>query len=134
MYWIGVRCTTKKLLILSICHVRDIRTHTTPLFLKLNLLKLEDIYKLQISKIMHKINNNSWFGNFNLIRTENIHQYNTRSNSCNYFVSSNNLSPKSIYKVGPRVWRKIPKELKLLNFSLFKKYLIKHLLSFYNLL
>ena len=79
------------------------------------------------------MNNNIWFGDFNLVRTESVHKYNTRLNSCNYFVSSNNVSFRSIYKIGPKVWRKVPKEFKLMNFNLFKKHLRKHFLTFYNL-
>ena len=116
-----------------ICNTKNSRAHTTELFFKLNLLKLEDIYKLQISKIMYKINNNIWFGKFNLVKTESVHKYNTRLNSCNYFVHNDNISFRSIHKIGPKVWRMVPKELKLINFSLFKKYLKNYFQSFYKL-
>ena len=81
---------------------------------------------------MYKINNNIWYGDLNLIRTRSVHKYN-RLDSCNYFVSSNNVFVRSIYKLGPKVWRKITKEFKLMNFNLIKKHLRKHFLSFYNL-
>ena len=48
-----------------ICNV-PWNTHTTPLFHKLNILKLEDLYKLQISRIMHQINSNNYKCSYNL--------------------------------------------------------------------
>ena len=123
--------TLQKRAVRFICNAPR-RAHTNSLFSMLNMLKLEDIYRFQISKIMHKINNNNWFCGFNLIRTETIHKYNTRfSNSYNFFTTSDNLSPKSIHKVGPRVWRKIPNDFKVLNFNLFKKHFRKHITDSY---
>ena len=35
------------------------RTHTSPLFSRLQLLKLHDIYKLEVAKLMHRVYNKS---------------------------------------------------------------------------
>jgi len=62
----------------------------TQLYKKLNLLKLKDVYKLELAKFMHKLHNNKLpiiFQN-NFSKTENIHSHKTRksSNKANYFL------------------------------------------------
>ena len=95
---------------------------TSNFFKKLNILKLKDIYTFQISKIMFKINNNSWLGNFNFVHINQIHSHQTRlASSGNFYVEGNKIANSSITKVGPKVWLKIPDEIKTLNFNLFKK-------------
>ena len=58
--------------------------HADPLFKNLKILKCEDIYKLQILKLYHNIVNHlspNYFRNLPLIRSNEIHDYNTRTNS-----------------------------------------------------
>jgi len=62
----------------------DSRTHSNPIFSQLQLLKLNDMYKLEIAKIMYKIFNDT----SNICSTstksdksvllDNTHSYNTR--------------------------------------------------------
>ena len=77
------------------------KDHTTPLFQKLNLLKLTDIYKLRLLLIMHKIHNKLWFGNLNLKNIDSIHSYETRlssnENYCLPQISSNIKKGSFIY-------------------------------------
>ena len=57
------------------------RTKITPLYKKLNLLKLDDIYNLELGKIMHKFHSSNLPDNFNhLFRPVNqVHCHATRS-------------------------------------------------------
>ena len=45
------------------------RTKITPLYKKLNLLKLDDIYRLKLGKIMHKFHSGNLPDNFNHLFT-----------------------------------------------------------------
>ena len=65
-------------------------THVSHLYQNLNLLKLNDIYKLELPKFMHKLYNNNLpivFQN-RFAKIEKIHTYATRgANKSNYFLS-----------------------------------------------
>ena len=62
---------------------------SSPIFLKYNILKIQDIYNLQIGLLMFKINKNLWLGKLNYINIKSIHNYNTRqSASENYYRPS----------------------------------------------
>ena len=56
------------------------KTKITPLYKQLNLLKLDDIYSLEIGKIMHKFHSGNLPDNFNHLFTVNqVHCHATRS-------------------------------------------------------
>jgi len=61
-----------------------------PLFHKLNLLTLNDVFKLEIAKFMHNIENNEHLPNYiskNFERVKWTHNYNTRhSDKVNYVL------------------------------------------------
>jgi len=61
-----------------------------PLFHKLNLLTLNDVFKLEIAKVMHNIENNKHLPDYiskNFERVNWTHNYNTRhSNKGNYVL------------------------------------------------
>ena len=58
------------------------RAPSAPLFFHLKFLKLYDVHKLQIAKMMHHINNqnNTWTIN-NSIKLKELHNHNTRASS-----------------------------------------------------
>ena len=61
--------------------------HTEPLFKRLNILRSEDINKLQIYKFLHKLENNGvpeYFQNIEILKSKDIHNYNTRSKNQYY--------------------------------------------------
>ena len=123
--------TLQKRAVRTIANV-DYRAPTSTIFQNLQLLKFNDIYELQIAKIMFKVNHNMWLGTYNLNRLETIHSHFTRSsNYSNYFIQSNSISKRSITKIGPKVWLKVPNELKTISFNLFKKRLKEFLISAY---
>jgi len=64
--------------------------HTQPLFKKLNILQIEDTYKLHLYKFLHKIfneNTSLYFQNIEISKSEDFHDHDTRSKSkyCNTF-------------------------------------------------
>ena len=68
------------------------RTRTTPLFSRLQILKLHDVCKLEIAKLMDKVHNkalnicNALTNNYTLL--DNIHSQNTRrKHQKNYFMT-----------------------------------------------
>ena len=68
------------------------KAHTKPLFHKLQILKMHDLYTLEIAKLMHRLYNNS-LNICNLNRNtykllHDIHSYHTRrKQSKNYYIS-----------------------------------------------
>ena len=73
------RC--KKVLLES--SIRRVLMHTDPLFKNLMILKLEEIYYLHPGKCMYPFNNNLIRSSFSrsILRTNQVHDYNTRSSS-----------------------------------------------------
>ena len=98
------------------------RSHLNPLYFELKLLKINDMYILQIGKIMYKIVNKTWAGDYKLLPIESIHTHYTRhSSSSNFYVQNTNLNStkNAITIAGPIIWENVPKELKRLPFRLF---------------
>ena len=61
--------------------------HTDPIFKELKILKLDDIYLFHLGKFMYLFQNNLLprpFGNL-ILRTNQVHNYNTRSSNQNLF-------------------------------------------------
>jgi len=92
------------------------RTHSKSLFLKLQILKLNEIYELEMAKLMHKIYNKST--NFSRINAQKftildeIHPYNTRRMQQNNFYIprvQTIQAQKSLLFSGPKIWNLIPK-------------------------
>ena len=111
--------------------------HTTPLFFKLNLLKIHDICNLEIAKNMFQIKNKMTLHDSQIfcLATQ-MHEHHTRlSSKNNYFIprKRTDFGKKSFSFVGPKVWQNVPNELKVLNFSQFKRKLKFHFISKYTL-
>ena len=83
--WGGTSVTTLKPVVTLQKKILRIMTNSTfdspskPIFLKLNILPLNEQYKLNISLLMHKIFNNQITGSYNLTLTSNTHNISTRS-------------------------------------------------------
>ena len=88
--------------------------HTTPLFLRFNLLKLEDIYKYSIAVYMFK--NRNYF-------SSNGHLHNTRNrNQLVPVYHRLTQTQKAISFMGPKIWNQIPIETREIeSLKLFKK-------------
>ena len=67
--------------IIRIISKKSFDAHTNPLFKSLMILKIEDIYSLLLGKFMFSLKNNSVPSSFSrsILRTNQVHGYNTRS-------------------------------------------------------
>ena len=104
-------------------------THVSHLYQNLSLLKLNDIYKLELAKFMHKLDNNNLpivFQN-RFTKIEKIHTYVTRgANKSNYFLSRVNktVDQNRLEYRGVKLWNQTSEKLKC-NFLICSKSFIK---------
>ena len=89
--------------------------HSEPLFKSVNILKLQDLYKLQTSKyVMKSINNTLPLAlNSIFIYTRNIHQQ-TRQHKFYKLIQPRariNVITRSILNMGPKIWNEIDPSL-----------------------
>lgn len=112
------------------------QSHTTPLFYRLNLLKLNDICQFELAKCMYKINKNPNSNVKNqLLLTKSAHSHNTRhSAKDNYYLPKKRteIGKKSFDYTGPKVWQDVPHQFKSCSFHVFKKRMKKHMISKYS--
>ena len=93
------------------------KTELNPLYQKLKMLNLNNIYKLEILKFMGKYQNNSLpncFNDFYALPSK-LHSYPTRfATSDNYSMARFNKSKsqRSIRYQGPVIWNELPTEIK----------------------
>jgi hypothetical protein len=122
---------TQKKCIRHICGV-PYNEHTNPLFKKLGILKLKDIYKIQLCKFMYSYTHGKLPTPLLAIFSTNadFHNYNTRQRYDPHFVDrkSYKLSKTFIHQ-GPKFWLEIPLNIRIAksvySFSYqFKKYVI----------
>jgi len=108
----------------------------SPIYKRLNSLKAQDIYKLELAKLMHKFHDQLFPSIYNSLfqRCSDLHNYNTRyASNQNCFIPSvhSNIGKKLIsYKVAV-IWREINVEYKNLPSHLFKKTMCNYWLSQY---
>ena len=113
------------------------RAHTEPLFHQLQCLKLNGIYKLEMAKLMYKINDNiispTKANNFQLISQ--CHDHGTRlRNNRNYCLPRvrTKLGQNMTIFSGTKIWNDINKQLKESSFRTFKKSFKTQLISKYH--
>ena len=108
-----------------ICDARFI-DHTDPLYKQLGLLKVEDIYKLQLLTYMHKERSKGNFG-----RTHNINTRNT--NMALPVFHSLTSTQHAVSYSGPSAWNNLPENLRAIkSVPSFKKSVKAHFLSLYS--
>ncbi len=107
---------------------------SSQLFKKTNVLKLDDIYRVQISQLMFKITKQKCPVPLTQIFTMNqdLHNYNTRHKE-NFMVAKfkNDTVYKSFLLMGPKLWSNIPPLYKTLSLKQFTKKLKSMYLSDY---
>jgi len=88
------------------------RTKITPLYKKLNLLKLDDIYSLELGKIMHKFHSGNLPDNFNHLFTP-VNQVHCHATRGAYFwqMAHTKYGKRSLRPLGPKIWHKIDPSL-----------------------
>ena len=112
----------QKSVIKTICN-KNRREPSTPLFKRLGILKLNDLYTFQTAKLMFKLKNGTIVGENTLTEISNIHYHNTRlADNFNFFISRKRtkLGQQSFSFNGPKIWTTIPGDLKDLNILQFK--------------
>ena len=92
------------------------RTKIAPLYEKLNLLKLDDIYSLELGKTMHKFHSGNLLDNFNHLFTpvNQVDCHATRSAARGaYFwqMAHTKYGKRSLRHLGPKIWDKIDPSL-----------------------
>ena len=105
-------------------------SHSQPIFNKLQILNIPNLYNYSLAVELHKINcSSSNTGINHLIKLNQIHHHNTRlsnPNLHNFYqnYTRTNLSKSSYLSNGISFWRKLPSEIKSLTVqSRFKSYL-----------
>ena len=112
--------TQQKRTIRIICDA-DYYAHTDPLFKKLNILKIEDIYKLNLALHAHKARSKGYF--------HIMHQVNTRSsNLANPTFHRLSQTQRAVSYAGPRAWNDLPENIRIIEkFKMeTKKFLINN--------
>lgn len=106
--------TLQKKIVRALLNV-DYYDHSNPLFLQLNMLKLDDIYHIETLKFMYQyINGSLPISLCNIFKhTSSIHTYNTRQ-ACDIrpYHPKTNISRNSLLCKGPKFWNDIPTETK----------------------
>ena len=110
--------------------------HSSPLFKNLNLLKINDIHKLEVCKHMHRVNSKDCAGvnpsAYNSL--DKISNYGTRRRlNGNYFLKSTNSKfvRTNIEILGPKYWANVPSDLKIYSLQTFTKQYKRYLISHY---
>ncbi len=127
----------QKKIIRMICGLRR-REHTSPLFKKHKILKLEDIYKFKICSTVFKITigdlpNLSWT---NLYKGTDVHSYNTRNKS-DFRVTckiKTNYSKSTFQYASANLWKTLPTDVKIAKtYFTYKKLFKDYCTGKYNL-
>ena len=111
-------------------------SHVTHLYKKLNYLKLNEIYHLELAKFMHKICYNKlpllFQQRFNKI--ELVHSHQTRKvTNLNYFLPrvSKTAGQKKLEFWGAKLWNEIDEDIKHKTFNSLKKCFKEKIVSHY---
>ena len=92
--------------------------HTLPLFYNLNMLKIYDIYKLQVGNFVYESINNIGHSQsvINYTTASDVHDHNTRFANLGYlfvnYVRTNRYGLKALKYEGVKLWATIPTNVK----------------------
>ena len=103
--------------------------HTNDYFLNMRVLKVRDLYEMQIARYFYKLHNARLSTSLKQILTFQrpvFHSYNTRKNTTQYAPS------KQLKRIGIPIWDNIPNEIRCqVTFTSFKKQMKSYMLSKY---
>lgn len=110
------------------------RSSSNPLFIRLKLLKITDIYKFQIALFIYKFNQSLLPRScLHYFVKNSVRAYDTRKAS--YFILlpfRTNVRARSIAVSGPRLWDNFPPDIQnCLSFGMIKQKLIEYFISLY---
>ena len=112
------------------------RSNITDIYLNMRVLKLDDIFELELAKFMYRFQNNTLprpFA-FSFRKISEVHSINTRSASQGMlypFKSCRKVGTKSIRHRGVPCWNNIPLEIRRVSFEQFKNLFKDRILSLY---
>jgi len=90
----------------------------------MNILKQQEIVKLQIGKIMHDLHHGKFqYQYYDIPSVQTVHSYETRCKSnMNYHQTQamTEISQRSLTCIGSKVWRTVPRDIKNLSANAFK--------------
>ena len=110
-------------------------THTSPLFHKLNILSIFDIFKLQLAQLVFESTNNigPTSSIIQFTRINEMHNHNTRYSTNNLFTNSSRTTRyglRNLQTAGTKLWATIPYSIKCKPSKIsFKKNYKKYLTS-----
>ena len=112
--------------VLRLIYFFDRKERAIPLFVNAKILPITFLYYEAVCKLMFDVHNDSAPSNITKLftRTSNIHTYNTRSSTSQFFsvkYSRLKMQKKAFSRVGVKVWNEIPNEYKNLSKKSFKK-------------
>ena len=140
--WGTVSNTRQKEIILRLNNIVRIMTwsrkfdHVSVLYKQHKFLKLEDIYKLELSKFVHQLNCDMTpkvFVNY-FVKLESVHSYITRQKTKNeYFLPRVNktMSKNQLAFRGTKLWATLDNSIKTKPFPVFKKIFKKPMIRDY---
>ena len=113
--------------IIRACYFRPRFQHSNLLYLKLGVLKLDYMIKMELAKFIFKFNNQMLPSSFNnyFINLNQVHKYNTRQkfrNEFYHFSVGSESGKKTLQCNCLNIWRNIPQEFRPCSFTKFKKY------------
>ena len=111
---------------LRLIYFADRKDSAVPLFQKTNILPVNFLYLERVSILMYDVTNDIAPPNICNVFTSisSIHSYNTRSSASNKLYlqySRTNIQKKSFSRFGTQLWNQIPKPVRELPKTLFKK-------------
>ena len=107
----------QKRAIRTICRAHYL-AHTSGLFKRQKILKLEDLYRLSVAVVVSRYKHGRWQGNFSPTSAADTHSHGTRSaTSGNFYLprAFNEVFERSLSYRGPSVWAAVPNHLKTLD-------------------
>ncbi len=116
-------------------NLADYRSKSKPLFSKLGLLNFEELYELEVAKLMYDVSNNNITSTICELfqKTSTRHSYRTRQATTNQFsfpLVTMECRKKFITFNGIKIWSQITQEIRSMsNKKLFNKYNHKWLLQ-----
>lgn len=118
----------------NVCHA-PYNHESAPLFKQLNVLRLEDILKLQLGKFMYSYVNGLLPQSLQTLFTTNasVHEHNTRHRSSAHIVATNNSSiARTFVHEGPKMWLSLPLNIRnSMSKNSFNFKIKKHLINQY---
>ena len=111
--------------VLRIINHASYREPSNPLFYNCNVLKVHDLYSLQLGSLMHQLNINKLPKSIHslFMKNEEVHHYFTRqTKEFHYSYARTTFSKTTVKHEGPRLWKSIDMSLKnIARTSIFKR-------------